>query len=137
MYVSFQCYPSAVGMLVGFDLAQPQPVLKGFTEWMSARHGESNLWFASLALIEHTGRESADEYAHFRDVDPDEEVTAVRHLCALLREYLALSDGEVPLARIGLRHDSAADLQRQPVDGGRDFDAAPVAPARDGRRLLL
>jgi hypothetical protein len=88
MYVPFPYYPSAVGFLVGFDLAQPQPVLRQFSEWMSARHGGSNHWFASLALSEGTGREAADEYARFMDVDSDEQVRAVRHLCGLLRQYL-------------------------------------------------
>lgn len=89
MYVPFPYYPSAVGLLVGFDLAQPEPVLRRFSEWMSARHGGSNLWFASLALADYTGRNDAHEYYRFMEVDSDEQVLAVRHLCGRLRQYLA------------------------------------------------
>ncbi len=102
MYVSFPYYPSTVGLLVGFDLAQPQPVLRRFSEWMSARHGGSSLWFASLALIEHTGRDDADEYARFRDVEPDEQVRAVRHLCGLLRDFLSANGDEPPPCPVAL-----------------------------------
>jgi hypothetical protein len=38
---------------------------RGFSDWMSARHAQSSLWFTALALIEYTGREQADEYARF------------------------------------------------------------------------
>lgn len=89
MYVPFPYYPAAVGFLVGYDLAQPHPVLRGFSEWMSARHDGSSLWFASLVLMEYTGKDRADEFARFMDVETDEQVRAVRHLCGLLREYLA------------------------------------------------
>ena len=89
MYVHFPYYPSAVSCLVGFDLAQSQPILHGFSEWMSARHGGSSLSFASLALAEYTGRKRADEYFRFMDAEFDEQVRAVRHLCGLLREFLA------------------------------------------------
>ena len=93
MYVPFPYYPSAVGLLVGFDLAQPEPVLQRFSEWMSARHAGSNLWFASLALAEYTGRDDAHEYARFMEVASEEQVLAVRHLCGLLREYLGANRG--------------------------------------------
>lgn len=69
MYVPFPYYPSAAAFLVGFDLAQPQPVLRSFSEWMSARHGGDSRWFASLALIEYTGREDAQEYSRFLEVE--------------------------------------------------------------------
>ena len=89
MYVPFPYYPSAVGFLVGFDLAQSEPVLRGFQTWLAARHDGSSLAFWSLALREFTGRDVADEFARSRDVPSDEQVGAVRHLCGLLREYLA------------------------------------------------
>lgn len=89
MYVPYPYYPSAVGLLVGFDLAQPEPLLRRFNEWMSARRAGSSLSFESLALAEYTGREDAHEYARFMEVEHEEQVRAVRHLCGLLREYLA------------------------------------------------
>ena len=96
MYVPYPYFPTAVAFLTGFDLAQPEPVLDGFSRWMSARHDGSSLSLTSLALEEHTGREDAEEYYRSREVSHDDQVRAVRHLCSRLQEYRATLDAARP-----------------------------------------
>jgi hypothetical protein len=92
MYVPYPYFPSAVAFLTGFDLAQPERVLDGFSRWMSAQHNGSSLSLTSLVLQEHTGREDAGEYYRFREVSHDDQVRVVRHLCSRLRAYRAALD---------------------------------------------
>ena len=89
MYVADPYYPSAVGLIVGFDLARPTRLLSGFQRWMSERHHSGPVVFWAVALTEHIGRPQAPEYYRSQDVEHDEQVRAVRHLCGLIRQYLS------------------------------------------------
>ncbi len=87
--------------LVGFDMARSGGLLRGFTEWLVVRKGESSSFgWQALVLDEALPDVEGCGWNKLKHAASRQEEEAVDLLLALLLEFIEIRDNVLALARV-------------------------------------
>jgi hypothetical protein len=93
MYVGRATYERAIGLVTGFDLAQPDSVWQSLQKRVQARcHTGPSGW--PWVLLAEALSVDAHNPPDLGPLTPEENRTAIAHLCSELRAELSAKNGE-------------------------------------------
>ncbi|MEV7994509.1 hypothetical protein AB0O67_22105 [Streptomyces sp. NPDC086077] len=100
-------YSNAVTFLIGFDMARSGGLLRGFTEWLIVRKGESSS-FGWQALVLEEALPDVQRYGwnKLKQLTPRQEKEAVNLLLTLLLEFIAVREDVLALARVYAQYEA-------------------------------